>query len=992
MTELKFSETFTRGLIFICQLIMYLQGSVIAQNTIPYPAELIFTNEFVPGAKYDATIPAPEKLLGFQIGQKATTPEQIWLCLNEWSKAAPEKSILVEYARSYENRPLYYLIISSKENISKLDQIRTNIARLADPRQITEDHARKIIQGLPAIAWLGYTIHGTETEGSDAALAMIYHLLASRDLSTEKILKDVVVIIDPLMNPDGRNRFLKMIIENRGFTPNIDSQDLMHSGYWPQGRGNHYLMDMNRDWIYGVHPETRGRIRHINKWNPQFMMDAHGMGALDTHLFSPPREPINPYIPQSRFKWCSVFEQNLASAFDRYRLLYYTGEWHEEWFPGYSDAFCSLRGAIGILHEQASIAGDGVKRPENRILTYRESVFHHFIASIANLQTVQENAKELLQNFYNIRKEAIDPKGRFAHKTYVILPTENRSRLYDLLKLLDLQGIEFYSATEDISVPLAIDQLSREHKNYIIQKDSILVPNRQPLAHLVSAMFEFDPKMSTNAIAEERKEILEKGRTRIYDTTAWNLTMMYAFNAVTLPSDLPTNSVKITSEEYARGTGILPQEQELDPAAVAYIVDGKDDLSTAFAAKALEEGIQVRMAEKEFMLEDKRFSRGSIVITALDNRNFKQKLIDKLKETGKALRIKISAVTTGLSPGNLPDLGGRHFKRLEYPRIAIMGREGFSASDYGSIWFTIDNYLGIRHSKVDETEVGDFYRYNVIIYPDGSPDWTSNRISALKDWVKAGGTLILVGNSANGVIAERSDFSKVRSLPEALSRLTEYESVIYREWLAASGKLPDLERLWSNKLTPGLEYPWQISEGGFVDEKELRRRDSWQALFMPQGAFLAARVNTNHWLTAGCGDILPVLAGRYPVLMAGEGVEAPIRYGVFVNTSNHAEKNAGLTDKKDSQLKDKKEVPRIGFCAPIPGTEFYLRMSGLLWQEAAHRIANTAWLTREQYGRGQIIIFATPPTFRAAARGTTRVFLNAIVFGPGCGTTQSVKP
>ena len=170
---------------------------------------------------------------------------------------------------------------------------------------------------------------------------------------------------------------------------------------------------------------------------------------------------------------------------------------------------------------------------------------------------------------------------------------------------------------------------------------------------------------------------------------------------------------------------------------------------------------------------------------------------------------------------------------------------------------------------------------------------------------------------------------------------------------------------------------------------------------MPEGTMLASRVDTNQWLTFGCSDMLPVLVGQQPVLMAAEGVEAPIRYGYLTATpkqTSATEKAEAKTksepgvDKRETEKKDRKEAPRIGWCALPDGAEMHLRMSGLLWPEASHRLANAAWVTRERVGRGQIILFATPPTFRAATRGATRVMLNALIYGPGFGADQPIRP
>jgi hypothetical protein len=259
--------------------------------------------------------------------------------------------------------------------------------------------------------------------------------------------------------------------------------------------------------------------------------------------------------------------------------------------------------------------------------------------------------------------------------------------------------------------------------------------------------------------------------------------------------------------------------------------------------------------------------------------------------------------------------------------------------------------------------------------------------------VKQGGTLIAVAGSTTALTDEKAEFSRVRSLSDVLGRLDEYELAIFREWLGQSRWLPPAERIWAHPASTDVKYPWQMSDGPRPEEKELKKRDAWQKIFMPQGALLAGRVNTESWLTFGCGEILPVLALGQTVLMSAEGVETPLRYGIWtpvVKTAGAATQPAAA--KREAGKKEKKESPRIGWAANPPGHELQLRMSGLLWPEASHRLANSACLTRESFGRGQIILFAAPPNFRATARGTMRLFLNAVVYGPGFGAAQPVRP
>ena len=461
---------------------------------------------FVDDAAYDQTLPKPDDLLGYVLGSRAATAGEVEKCIKAWS-AASDKAQLIEYARSHEDRPLHYVIVSAPANLRRLEAIKRNLSRLGDPRGLSDPEIEQLIAETPPVAWLAYTIHGDETEGSDAALAVLYHLLADTDERTRSWLRDAVIIIDPLMNPDGRDRFLKMVAEHRGTLPNYDDRPAVHTGYWPFGRGNHYLFDLNRDWILAAHPETRGRIQALGQWNPLLLVDAHGMGSQETHLFSPPRAPINPNIPQHRLKWGAVFASDQAQQFDQQGWLYYNGEWFEDWYPGYSDSWSSYRGAIGILYEQARVAENGVRRPGGRVLSYRESVHHHVVGSLANLDTFYRNRLDLWKGFVATRREASDPNGPYANRLFAVPPTPNKDRWERFVDLMALQGFEMHRTESVVRVPNAIDQLGRRVSNIQLPAGSLLLSNRQPLGHLLAAMLEFDTRLSDAVLKDERKEV-----------------------------------------------------------------------------------------------------------------------------------------------------------------------------------------------------------------------------------------------------------------------------------------------------------------------------------------------------------------------------------------------------------------------------------------------------------------------------------------------------
>ena len=923
-----------------------------------FNSDLEYSNPILDG-NYIQTITKPDTILGFEVGTRVATPLQITNSLMKWADESNRLQI-VEYARSHEDRPLFAVYISTPENLANLETIESNILLLSDSRKINDRQAKEIVDSLPAVAWMSYSIHGNETSGADAALASIYHLIASEDKDVLEMLDNMIVIIDPLMNPDGRDRFAKSLEQYRGTAPNVDDQSLLHSGDWPYGRTNHYFFDLNRDFYFLTQPETKGRVALINKWRPQLMIDGHEMGPQDTFLMGPPREPINKNIDLDIKKWGDVFAEDQAKAFDDRDWRYYTGEWFENLYPGYSN-YSEYRGSVHILYEQSRMAEDGVRRPEGTVQTYKESVHHMYISTMANLKTLQLNSKEMYKDYWDGRKYNVSSQSEYANKYYVILPTDNLGRLNAFISKLEAQEIEIYTNTNPIKVSNIINQIGDTEEEYIIPEGSLIVPNRQPDAPLIAAILEFDAKINDSVLIEERQKILKNGSSVMYDATAWNLTMMYGLPAITINQPIREDLV------YWENKNII---EILNNDAIGWSVNGNDDRSVAFAARLMEQNINVRILDKETKFLDQVLTRGSIFVTKVDNPK-NDKLLSIINSTLLGLNISASSVLTGYGKGDLPDWGGEHFRLLTKPQIALLGQSNFNSYDVGSSWWTLDKNLGIRHSQINSSFItyADLRRYNTIIMPDGNRVLSENEIEVLNDWIKQGGTLIAHDNSSS-IIASKNGLGSVTKIQDSLDKSIDFDIDLQREWLVDKDNI-DFDQVNSNTLNYKTDYPWDMDKRTITDE-ELIRRDNWQSKFMPSGAFVVGRVDNTHWLSFGTPDVLPILYSKQPVLMTSNRAEAVVRIGSI-------EPNNGS------------EIKQLNWSTIPADHDIKVRMSGLVWPEASEKIANSAYLTREQIGNGQLILFSGQPNFRGSTRGTSRLWLNAVVYGAGLGTTPRIN-
>ena len=490
----------------------------------------------------------------------------------------------------------------------------------------------------------------------------------------------------------------------------------------------------------------------------------------------------------------------------------------------------------------------------------------------------------------------------------------------------------------------------------------MIIPNRQPEAPLISAILEFDAEIDDEVLMKERQATLKNGSSIMYDTTAFNFTMMYGLDALTVPMHLNKNLISWTPSSI---------DIDVDASAIMWAVEGEDDLSVTFAARLMEQGVKLRIVDKEINLSNKSLTRGSVIALALDNPNL-ENLIDLISSEANKLNVPVFSLKTGFGKEELPDWGGRHFRLLNKPNIAILSHNGFSSYDVGVSWWSIDHHLGIRHSQLNTSMIGyaDLRRYNTLIMPSGYRNLSSSEMTALKDWVKQGGTLIAHNSSTRRLLSHDS-FSRVKEISESLDSAHKYNVSLQREFLAIDTEV-DTKIVNNNKVNFELNYPWESSQNK-ISADTLKKRDNWQSLFMPSGAFVSGRVNKDHWLSFGSINTLPLLYSNLPVLMSDSSSNAVIRVGELINSS----------DSNNYKSLNWSDIPA--------GKDINVRMSGLVWPEASNRIANSAYLTQERYGKGQIILFAGEPNFRGSALGTNRIWLNAVVYGSGLGTSANIE-
>ena len=288
---------------------------LFAISLLLIPAVAGAQHSYNPSGTFDPAVPAPRSVLGYEVGDRFTPHHMLMRYIDRL--AATSRRIRVDTAaHTFEGRESVLVIATSEGNLARLQQIRADARRIGDPRGASQGDIGAVVARMPSIAWLGYTVHGGEASGTEAAIALLYQLAAGRDAETLRILDSVVVLIDPVQNPDGHERHVQDVLRSRGaMGVPVHPSARIHGGNWPGPRTSHYYFDLNRDWYAQSHPETRGRVASMLAWWPHVAVDLHEMGSNSTYYFAPPMQPVNENVPDYVRAWWNDFAAANAAAF-----------------------------------------------------------------------------------------------------------------------------------------------------------------------------------------------------------------------------------------------------------------------------------------------------------------------------------------------------------------------------------------------------------------------------------------------------------------------------------------------------------------------------------------------------------------------------------------------------------------------------------------------------------------------------------------------------
>src|SRR5437763_3173243 len=697
---------------------------------------------FLAAAAHAQTLPTPEEFLGYKIGERFTPYSRILDYFDELARQS--KLITVErFGETYEHRPLALAVITSPKNREALGTIRANVAALTDPSATTPEHAAQIAKSTPAIAWLAFGIHGNETSSSEAAMVVVSNLL--RDAANAPLLENLVILIDPLQNPDGRERYVQWFMRARGAQVDPNSESFEHSEPWPGGRTNHYLIDMNRDWAWTSQRETLARVAEYRRWNPQVFVDLHEMGYNSTYFFPPDARPLNANLPKEVETWLDKFGRANAAEFTKKGWPFFVAERFDLFYPGYGDSWPSLHGAIGMTYEVAGggRAGSAGLRDAATTYTPADRIAPHSTTGITTLRTASENREGLLLYTYDaMRKETASGQN-----TYLIVPGSPNFR--PLLDMVERQSIRMGRLTAPATLRATrIDTDAAESRSF--PAGTIVISSKQPLGGLAQTLMEKSPAFSKGFVEEQQKKTEADEPDEFYDLTSWSLPL-----AMNVEAYMTTAPIAAAVQPYAPAGSVA-----FHPAAYGWLVDGNDANVYRLAGRMLKSNVKFSVSDDAVGIGERTFARGTIVILKGNNAADVDAALDRLaRETGAEI-VPIESGWTGTT-----SFGSEKIHFVKPPRIALVGGPGVSSGSYGMLWHTFDVDTPIPHSRlaVESLRNVDLSHYDVLVLPDGDYD---NRFGKngekLKAWLNAGGTVVAV-TGANKFLREKDvEISKIK--------------------------------------------------------------------------------------------------------------------------------------------------------------------------------------------------------------------------------------
>lgn len=680
---------------------------------------------------------SPEEFLGYQLGERFTRHYRVV----DYFKhvASVMTNIKVEqYGETNEHRPLIVAYVTSQKNFDRLEEIRQNNLRRAGLESGTVSDEEI------AIVWLSYNVHGNESSSTEATMLTLYELANPSNQKTQKWLENTVVILDPCINPDGRDRYANFYSQygNKIPNPNLDSKE--HHEPWPGGRANHYLFDLNRDWAWVSQVESKQRIALYNTWMPHVHVDFHEQFINNPYYFPPAAQPYHNIITPWQSEFQTLIGKNHAKYFDENGWIYFTKEIFDLFYPSYGDTYPTFNGAIGMTYEKGGggLAGLAGKMENDDTVKLIDRIMHHHTTGLSTVEVSSVNADRLVKEFGAYFSRAKNNPAAM-YKAFIIKGTNNPDKIKMLTNWMDTHKVQYGIGSSG----------NKRLTGYSYRTNNTVPVTLSPNDIVVSA---YQPKSDfLNVLFEPKSKLLD---SLTYDITSWSIPYIYDLDAYAVTEKI---AVSPRSNQLVSFTPL-----EGDSKAYAYIGKYESLQDLKWFAWLLKMGVKIRVAYKDFAIDGNTYASGTIVVLRWDNKHLKK--FDKyMAEASRKFRRSTKKVYSGyVSSGN--DFGSRYYKLVEAPEVAVLTGRQVRSLDFGEVWHYFENDINYPVTIIDTDYFDriDLDKYDVLIVPGGFYKiFNENTRKELTEWVRSGGRLVLISSALRSFV-DTEQFSLKKYLSE----------------------------------------------------------------------------------------------------------------------------------------------------------------------------------------------------------------------------------
>ena len=662
---------------------------------------------------YNSAIPTPEQVIGHHVGEWHITHDRLVNYMKAIASACPDRVKLELMGTTYETRPQLLLLFSSRKNLDRLEQIRQQHLQLGDPTASASLNP----DNMPAIIWIGHSIHGNEPSGANASLLSAYYLAAAEGKKIDELLDNVVILFDPSFNPDGLQRFSTWVNQHKSKNLVTDANSREFNEVWPGGRFNHYWFDLNRDWLPGVHAESQNRLKKFQAWRPNILTDHHEQGSNASFFFQPgvPAR-VNPLTPEKNQQLTAKIAEFHARFLDKIGSLYFTKENYDDFYYGKGSTYPDVQGCIGILFEQASSRGHA-QQTANGILRFPFTIRNQFTTTLSTLEAAVSLRRDLLNYQRDFFKMTLQEGSTALNKAWVIGEAGDKARTSHFIEMLLRHKIEVYSLGSN----LAAD-------NFNFEKGSAyIIPANQPQYRLLRGIFD---------------KTLTYKDSLFYDITAWTMPLAFGLPYAELNAAKYTAAVKgARVDSISMPAGVMAGAKT----NYAYVFEWNELYAPRMLYELIDNGILAKVSSSPFEAGieggKKKFGYGSILVPVGLQKTDADKVYSLLKSSAEKNGVTVYPLSTGMSAAGV-DLGSASFMNISKPGIAMLVGTGVSATDAGEVWHLLDQRFNMPVSHLEITTFNriELSRYNTLVMVSGNYAELSKE--KLKAWVQNGGTLI----------------------------------------------------------------------------------------------------------------------------------------------------------------------------------------------------------------------------------------------------------